>query len=131
LRLLLDTHIFLWSLTDDRALSKKGWALLQNPENSLLVSAVSIWEIAIKFGQRRSRADDMPISGEAAMVEIQRAGFELLAISGHHAAAVDQLSPVHRDPFDRLLLAQAMHEGLTLLTHDQALSAYGDCVMVV
>jgi PIN domain nuclease of toxin-antitoxin system len=113
------------------ALSKKGWAILNDPRNDLCVSAVSIWEIAIKFEKRRGRADDMPISGSDAMLEIQKAGFTLLPVTGVNAATVDSLPPLHRDPFDRLLIAQAKSEPIILLSHDKKLADYGDFVMVV
>ncbi len=131
MKLLLDTHIFLWSLTGSKSLSKIGWKLLEDPQNDLSVSVVSIWEIAIKFAQKRGRADDMPISGSTALLEIQNAGFSQLSVTGIHAAAVDNLPSVHRDPFDRLLIAQAKSEHIVLLTHDETLATYGNFVMVV
>ena len=131
MKLLLDTHIFLWSLTQSRSLSKQVWSLLEDAENDLSVSVVSIWEIAIKFAQRRGRPDDMPISGGDALLEIKKAQFNLLPVSGVNAAAVDQLPSIHRDPFDRLLIAQAKSEPIMLLTHDANLAAYGEFVLVV
>lgn len=105
--------------------------MLEDAENDLSVSVVSIWEIAIKFAQRRGRPDDMPISGGGALLEIQKAQFNLLPVSGVNAAAVDQLPSIHRDPFDRLLIAQAKSEPIILLTHDETLAAYGEFVLVV
>jgi PIN domain nuclease of toxin-antitoxin system len=131
LRLLLDTHIFLWSLTQSDALSPKAWSILNEPQNELSVSAVSVWEIAIKFARRRGLPDDMPISGSDALAEIYNAKFNLLSVNGAHAAAVDHLLLKHRDPFDRLLIAQAKSEPMILLTHDKALADYGDFVMLV
>jgi PIN domain nuclease of toxin-antitoxin system len=130
LRLLLDTHIVLWVLTEHEALSKSAWRLLNHKDNELFVSAVSIWEIAIKHARRRSPAD-MPISGSQALEFVESAKFELLAINHGHAAAVDTLPMHHKDPFDRLLIAQAKTEPLVLLTHDGQLAAYGDFVMLV
>lgn len=112
-------------------LSRAAWDLLEDPANELAVSAVSVWEIAIKFARRRGKADDMPINGTDALREIAAAEFELLTVKGDHAAAVDALPLHHRDPFDRLLIAQAKSEPMILLTHDRALAAYGDFVTVI
>ena len=73
----------------------------------------------------------MPISGQRAIVHFDAAGFELLDISALHAAAVEQLPPLHADPFDRILVAQALSEPLRLLTHDAAVAAYGDSIILV
>lgn len=109
---------------------RKGWELLQNDQSELIVSAVSIWEIAIKFARRR-HPEDMPMSGAEALAEVKAAEFDLLAVSHEHASGVDKLPFHHRDPFDRLLIAQARAEPLILLTSDRALAAYGDFVLVV
>ena len=129
MRLLLDTHILMWAFTRSDALSRKGWALLEG-DNELFVSAVSIWEIAIKHARRRSPAE-MPISGRQALANVDSADFALIAITPDHAAAVDELPLHHNDPFDRLLVAQARSESMQLLTHDRALAAYGDFIIVV
>lgn len=110
---------------------RAAWPLLENETNPLAVSAVSIWEIAIKHARGNSPSADMPLSGGAALTEVRAANFELLNITFDHAAKLDDLPPHHRDPFDRLLVAQALSEGMILLTHDAKLAAYGDCVQVV
>ena len=119
----------MWAFTRSDVLSRKGWDLLEG-DHELFVSAVSIWEIAIKHARRRSPAD-MPISGRQALANVQAADFELIAITPEHAAAVDGLPMHHNDPFDRLLVAQAQSESMHLVTHDRALAAYGDFVLGV
>ena len=119
----------MWAFTRSDALSRKGWDLLEG-DHELFVSAVSIWEIAIKHARRRSPAD-MPISGRQALANVEAAEFELISIRPEHAASVDGLPMHHNDPFDRLLVAQARSESMHLLTHDRALAAYGDFILVV
>ena len=131
MRLLLDTHVLLWALTRSDRLSCKGWDLLEDEHNPLIVSAVSVWEIAIKHGRGQGYYDAMPMSGKQALAEVRAADFEILVITHEHAAAVDGLPPHHRDPFDRLLVAQSRCESMHLLTHDAKLADYGDFVIVV
>jgi len=128
LRLLLDTHVALWALTDDPRLSQRARALIEDPANDVLVSAASVWEIAIKHALGRG---DMPISGDKALDWFRRAGYQLLPIVPEHAAAVEHLPDHHRDPFDRLLVSQAITEPLRLLTHDPLVIRYGDVVIAV
>ncbi len=131
MRILLDTHIFLWSVVDTGLLSTKARTLVDSRSNDLVVSAVTIWEIAIKHRLRRGSPNDMPISGKKALHEIDESGIALLAISPEHSAGIDDL-PLHGgDPFDRMLVVQAKMEEITLLTHDKALASYGDFVVVV
>jgi PIN domain nuclease of toxin-antitoxin system len=131
LRLLLDTHIVLWRLTDSPRLPKRAVQIMDEDAVSIDVSAVSIWEVAIKWAQRKGRADDMPMSGRELLSDLNQAMIEPIAISPMHAATVDDLPMLHGDPFDRLLLATAKHEGMTLLTSDAKLADYGDFVLVV
>ena len=131
MRLLLDTHIVLWALTRSSKLSREGWELLEDEHNPLVVSAVSIWEIAIKHARGQGRANSVPMSGTSALSIIRSADFDVLEITLDHAATVDHLEPHHRDPFDRLLVAQAHSESMHLLTHDKVLAAYGDFVILV
>jgi PIN domain nuclease of toxin-antitoxin system len=128
MRLLLDTHIAVWALTNDRRLGAEARALLLDPDNHPLVSVASIWEIAIKHGLRRNA---MPFSGDDAMRYFREAGFEPLSISAEHAAQVEQLPSIQADPFDRLLIAQAIVEPLHFLTHDALLARYGERVRLV
>jgi PIN domain nuclease of toxin-antitoxin system len=126
--LLLDTHVALWALTDDPRLSRRARALIEDPANDVLVSAASVWEIAIKHALGRG---DMPISGDQALDWFRQAGYALLPIAPDHAAAVEHLPDHHRDPFDRLLVAQAIAEPLRLLTRDPLVLRYGDMAIAV
>ena len=125
MRLLLDTHIALWAVIDDPRLSAKARALILDPANEIVVSAASIWEIAIKHALRR---EDMQVSGQEALEIFVAAGFNLLAIAPTHAAQVDALPSIHQDPFDRILVAQAMVEQLRLMSHDSTVAHYGPVV---
>jgi PIN domain nuclease of toxin-antitoxin system len=129
-RLLLDTHIALWVIRDDPNLSDHARALITDAEE-VFVSAASVWEIAIKHANDRARLSWIAISGTQALAKFREAGFELLAISPEHGAAVDRLPPLHGDPFDRILIAQAMTEPLVLVTRDRQIAAYGGAIVVV
>jgi PIN domain nuclease of toxin-antitoxin system len=131
LRFLLDTHLLLWALAEPEKLPIKAMMLLEAPEHQGLSSTVAIWEIAIKFARNRGGTGDMPISGQQALALAQAANIDLIDITPNHAAAVDRLPLLHPDPFDRLLVAQAAEEQMTLLTVDRKLAAYGDFVMVL
>lgn len=128
MRLLLDTHIVLWALVDSPKLPAKARELILSPAHSVVVSATRVWEIAIKHSLGRG---DMPISGQEAVDYFRQAGYELLPITPEHAAAVENLPPHHQDPFDRLLVAQALLEPLRLLTHDNNVARYSDTVILV
>ena len=128
MRLLLDTHIALWAITDSPRMPTRARELILTPANHLVVSAASVWEIAIKYSLGRG---DMPISGEEALDYFQRSGYILLSISPEHTAAVERLPAHHQDPFDRLLVAQALCEPLRLLTHDATVAGYSDMVILV
>lgn len=131
MKLLLDTHIILWRLTDSPRLPKRALQIIDEDAISINVSVVSIWEVAIKWAQRKGRANDMPMSGRDFLSELNQAMIRPMPIQPRHTAAVDDLPMLHGDPFDRLLLATARHEGMTLLTHDATLAAYGDFVLVI
>ena len=124
MRLLLDTHLLLWALGDARKLGKTTSALLHRSD--VQVSAASIWEISIKAALGKLKADPKSVLGS-----LEPAGFMLLNVNCEHAARVFELDPLHQDPFDRLLIAQAQVEGMTLLTNDSALAGYGPSVRVV
>jgi PIN domain nuclease of toxin-antitoxin system len=126
--LLLDTHVALWAITDSPRLSALARELLSAPHASVWVSAVSVWEIAIKHALARG---DMPVSGQEALRWFQVSGYRLLAIEAHHASAVEDLPPHHQDPFDRLLVAQALVEPMRLLTHDATVARYSDSILRV
>jgi len=131
LKILLDTHIALWAITDDPRLPQVAREQILDDRNEIYVSAASVWEIAIKHGLARGRPNDMPLSGEAARGFFQSSGYRMLAISADHAAAVSALPLVHADPFDRILVAQALFEPLHFMTHDKILAAYGDGIWIV
>jgi PIN domain nuclease of toxin-antitoxin system len=126
MRYLLDTHLLLWvGISDDGmettgGLSAAAVALIDDPANELIFSAVSIWEVAIKAGQGRPDFSVNPYLLRRGLLDN---GYSELAITGAHAAAVIGLPDHHKDPFDRLLVAQATIEGVTLLTADARLAA--------
>jgi PIN domain nuclease of toxin-antitoxin system len=124
MRLLLDTHLLLWALSDPRRIGRDGLALIDRADVS--VSAASIWEISIKSAQGK-----LKVNPETVLQAVEPAGFSMLAIKGEHAARVFDLGMHHTDPFDRLLVAQAQLESMTLLTNDEALTPYGSCVRVL
>ncbi len=128
MRLLLDTHIILWALTDDPRLSIRVRELLLDPHHDVFFSAASVWEIAIK---RTLRRVDMPLSAEEALKLFHDAGYEELSISSTHAALVETLPQIHADPFDRLLVAQALSEPMRLITHDQIIARYSNTIMLI
>jgi len=127
-RLLLDTHIALWALVDSPRLPAKARLLILAPENEVVVSAASVWEIAIKHGLAKK---NMPVSGAEAKSWFTRAGYTLLPVTADHAALVEELPPHHADPFDRILIAQALDEPLRLVTHDPTVARYSDTVILV
>lgn len=131
MRILLDTHIALWAIVGDPRLPKVAADLIAEPVNSVAVSAASVWEITIKHALGHGRPTDMPVSGPQALAFFRSAGFELLAISAEHAAAVQSLPDLHRDPFDRLIVAQALHEPMRLITRDEQVGAYSDMILLV
>jgi PIN domain nuclease of toxin-antitoxin system len=125
MRLLLDTHVALWGVTDYERLRPETRRRLEDRENEVFVSVVTLWEIAIKHSLPKGRSDDMPISAEEALGYFLEAGYRILDILPPHALAVAALPPLHRDPFDRMLVAQARAEPLRLLTVDRTVAAYG------
>jgi PIN domain nuclease of toxin-antitoxin system len=131
LRLLLDTHIALWTLTDDPRLSQAARALILDPANEVCVSAVTLWEIAIKHGLGREGPNAMPVSAHEAQVLFAAAGYTLIPISPEQAVIVETLPRLHADPFDRLLIAQGLTEGLTLVTHDAVMASYNGRIVRV
>ena len=127
---MLDTHVALWAIAKAKRLPADVAALIADPANEIIVSAVSVWEISIKHALSRGRPDHIMILGAWALTYFRDAGYDLLSVSPEHAAAVEQLPRLHSDPFDRLLVAQALTEPLRLITHDKALAAYSDTVIL-
>ena len=128
MRLLLDTHVMLWTLDDSPKLSRSARQLMTEPGSECLVSAVSFWEIAIKAGLRRK---DFRLDATKLIEAARAAGLKHLPFLAVHAVRVARLPRHHADPFDRALIAQALVEPLTLLTHDAALARYGSAVRVI
>lgn len=124
MRLLLDTHLLLWALAAPSRLPTRARNLVA--KGDVYVSAASIWEISIKTALGKLVADPREV-----LAALGPAGFSELPITGDHATRVLDLPPIHRDPFDRLLVAQALAEPMLLLTNDSALASYGDIVTVV
>jgi len=127
-RLLLDTHIAVWAVVNDDRLTQKARLLIET-EVDICVSIASVWEIAIKYSIGRRAAGALPISGAEAHACFVDAGFAILPIEQKHVAQLEQLPWIHRDPFDRLLVATAMTSERWLLTQDAALFAYSDSVL--
>jgi PIN domain nuclease of toxin-antitoxin system len=123
-RLLLDTHVAIWALATPAKLGPRTRGLIGDEANEIFVSIVTIWEIAIKRS-RGVRPGRPPFSGLAAIGFFAEAGYTLLPIEPQHAAAVEHLPPFHGDPFDRLLIAQALAEPLRLVSADERALAYG------
>ena len=123
MKLLLDTHAFLWFIGGDNALSSRGRLAVEDSGNHKWVSMVSLWEIAIKHSIGKLSLDK-PFE-QLIPEQLQASGFEILGISIGHLTTLTQLPLHHRDPFDRLLAAQCLAENLTLLSSDEALDAYG------
>jgi PIN domain nuclease of toxin-antitoxin system len=123
-RVLLDTHLLLWALSAPARLPAPARRLIQDAD--VYVSAASIWEISIKAQLGKLRADPNEV-----LAALGPAGFLSLPIAGEHAARVASLPQVHRDPFDRLLVAQALVEPMRLISTDAALQGYGEIVTLV
>ena len=121
MRLLLDTHLILWSISQSERLSREARDLMGDPNNTLVASVVSLWEIAIKRGGRRA---DFVAEPTSIRHQLLTHGYEELPILGEHVIAVTGLPPIHGDPFDRMLVAQAIVEGITLLTADPLVARY-------
>ena len=128
MQLLVDTHLLLWSVAASRKLPRKARELLTDPDNAVFYSAASVWEIAIKSSLGR---DDFRVDLPSLIRAFVAAGFVELAITSTHAARVTSLPDLHKDPFDRLLVAQALSEPALLLTNDQQLGQYGAHVQVL
>jgi PIN domain nuclease of toxin-antitoxin system len=122
MKLLLDTHLLLWAAGEPERLSRAARSLLVARANSLVFSAASIWEIVIKAGLGRP---DFQVEPQRLRQELLLHGYEELPISGEHALALRTLPALHKDPFDRILFAQARCEGMTLVTADRDIAAYG------
>ena len=122
-QLLIDTHMLLWALASPKKLSARARQLIERSD--VYVSAASIWEISIKAALGK-----LAIDAHQVLAAVEPAGFSLLPVTGEHAADVADLALHHKDPFDRLLVAQARAEPMRLLTDDEILRVYGDFVII-
>jgi len=121
MRLLLDTHLLLWAVGPDERLPAQARRLMSDADNELCFSVASIWEVAIKHGRGR---DDFQVDPRLLRRELVDNLYRELPVTGEHAAAIASLPPLHRDPFDRMLVAQSMVEGIMLLTSDPLVAQY-------
>jgi PIN domain nuclease of toxin-antitoxin system len=127
-KLLLDTHLLIWAAEGIERLSPDARATMSDPENDLIFSVASLWEIVIKRGLKRS---DFRVDARVLRRGLIDNGYHELPILSEHAVAIDGLPPIHKDPFDRLLIAQATVEGITLLTDDTTVAKYPGPVRLV
>lgn len=125
MRLLLDTHIAVWAIVDDERLSRPARDLIDDEANDIFVSAAGLWEIALKNARSRKGPDALVCTAAEALTFFAAASFTILPVTAEHAAAVERLPPIHADPFDRLLIAQAECEPMRLLTADRKMLQYG------
>lgn len=121
MKLLLDTHLLLWAADESEQLPATALSLIQDPENELFFSAASLWEIAIKLRLGRT---DFHVDARILRRGLLDNGYTELQITSAHAVSIDILPPIHKDPFDRMLVAQAITEGITLLTADSLVGQY-------
>ena len=121
MKLLLDTHLLLWAAGQPDRLSAKARKLIENPETELLFSAASLWEVAIKRALGRN---DFRTDARLLRRGLLDNGYTELPIMSEHVVATESLPSLHKDPFDRILIAQATVEGVTLLTNDAAVAQY-------
>ncbi|MDE1947781.1 MAG: type II toxin-antitoxin system VapC family toxin [Burkholderiales bacterium] len=128
MNVLLDTHVALWAITDSPKLPAKAREMIESPRSSVWISAATVWEIAIKRSLGRG---DMPVSSQDAVRYFRESGYRFLPVEAEHAAAVEDLPPHHADPFDRILVAQALVEPMRLVTHDPMVARYSDTVIEV
>lgn len=128
MKYLVDTHLAIWSVADSRKLSATAVKIMGDGRALFFFSAASVWEIAIK---RAKRPEEIPLCADEARRLFAEAGYRELPVTSRHSAAVERLPPIHADPFDRMLVAQAQTEGMILLTHDHVIPQYGDFVVKV
>ena len=128
MKLVLDTHVLLWAAGEPDRLSANARALISAPENELLFSTASLWEIVIKRGLGR---DDFQVDARLLRRGLLDNGYSELPISSEHVVAIENLPPIHKDPFDRILVAQATVEGITLLTADALVAQYPGPVRLI
>lgn len=128
MKVLLDTHVLLWASGFPEKLSEDARALIEDPGTDPIFSAASLWEVAIKNGLGRA---DFVVDPRVLHRELLANGYAELAVTGAHATTVHLLPSIHKDPFDRILIAQAQVEGMTLLTADEVVGRYPGPIRVL
>ena len=134
MKILLDTHILLWTLSNDAKLPEKSKKLIENMENDIYYSIVSLWEVELK---RLAHPDTMPVSARQLAKYCEQSGFPMLPVRKEHIFVLDTLkrpqdAPPHKDPFDRMLICQAAAENMLFVTHDSLISGYEEpCILFV
>ena len=128
MNVLLDTHVALWAITDSPKLSESARSILESAKTTIWVSVASLWEITIEHSLGRG---SMPVSGPEARRYFEESGFKFLSIEMEHVLAVQSLASHHHDPFDRILVAQALSEPMRLMTHDSMVAKYGDSIILI
>ena len=127
MKVLLDTHMLLWAANEPGRIPKAVLSLINSSENELLFSAASLWEVVLKSSLGR---DDFKVDARLLRRGLLDNGYIELPITSEHAVIVDNLPPSHKDPFDRILVAQAMAEGVMLITTDRKLEAYPGSIRI-
>lgn len=134
MKILLDTHLLLWAISNDIKLPKKARKLIENEENEIYYSIVSLWEVELK---RLAHPDAMPVSAKELAEYCNQSGFHRILISERHIYALaglkrDENAPPHKDPFDRMLICQASAENMMFITHDSRIPEYSEpCILAV
>lgn len=134
MKILLDTHILLWAISNDRKLPEKARKLIENEENEIYYSIISLWEVELK---RLAHPNAMPVSAKELAEYCEQSGFQRVLIREKHIFALaglkrDKDAPPHKDPFDRMLLCQASVDNMMFVTHDSLLSCYNvPCILAV
>ncbi|MCX5494177.1 type II toxin-antitoxin system VapC family toxin [Kaistia dalseonensis] len=129
MRLIVDTHILIWMILSPHLLPPAAKAIIEDESNDVIVSVVSLWEVAIK--RRLGRASAPAASTQTFLEECAAINVAILPVAAQHALSVETLPLLHGDPFDRLIVAQAISEQVHLLTHDRHLAGYSDLVMYI
>ena len=134
MKILLDTHILLWAISNDERLSEKARKLIENADNEIFYSIISLWEVELK---RIAHPDVMPVSAQQVADYCQQSGFQSLMLKEKHIYTLtglkrEETAPPHKDPFDRILICQASTENMMFVTHDSLMLGYNEpCVLVV
>ena len=128
MKYLIDTHLALWLLTDNKQLSQKARQVILSPNHRIYASVATLWEVAIKH---KKHPKDMPVSSSDLLRYLQTFRTGILPIKVEHIVATETLPDIHKDPFDRLLIAQAVSEPMRFLTHDEKLAPYSELIEFV